>query len=352
MTSQREVDFIIVGQGLAGTVLAHLLLEQNKTIHIFDNSHKGASSTKAAGIINPVTGRRFVKSWMVEQLLPLAKKVYGSIENKLNTKIYEEKKILRGLPSPMEENDFHARCLDPDYQPYLQIQPTQNPWESVATPVYKIGQINRGGRLNVPMLLQSYFNYFNKNGLITRELFKYDKITFKDDFCEYKNIKCKKILFCEGHAARFNPWFKDLPFRVAKGEMFHIRIPDTSISYLYKNKAFLVPLGKDQYWVGSTFQWHFENDLPTDAERKYLKEKLDKTILPGYEIVDHQAAIRPTVIDRRPLLGLNEQHPALGIFNGMGTKGASLAPYWANHFVEFLLYNKTLDNQVSIHRKK
>jgi glycine/D-amino acid oxidase-like deaminating enzyme len=119
-----------------------------------------------------------------------------------------------------------------------------------------------------------------------------------------------------------------------------------------QNNIFLAQLGNDLYWVGATYEWHFENDAPTETARLELLERLDTVLKMPYQVIDHWAAIRPTVKDRRPFLGQHGEFPQLWIFNGLGTKGASLAPFWANHLSEAIQNDSALDPEVSIERFK
>ncbi|HBA65740.1 MAG TPA: FAD-dependent oxidoreductase, partial [Methylococcaceae bacterium] len=56
-----DIDFLIVGQGLAGSLLAFELIQRNAQVMVVDDGRENASEV-AAGLINPVTGIRLVKS--------------------------------------------------------------------------------------------------------------------------------------------------------------------------------------------------------------------------------------------------------------------------------------------------
>ena len=186
--------------------------------------------------------------------------------------------------------------------------------------------------------------------MILAEHFDYEQLTLQENHIQYKSHTAKQVIFCEGHQARFNPWFQYLPFEVAKGEMLIIKIPDSNFQKTLKHKIFLVPLGDDLYWLGSTYDWDNLDELPTAVKKENLIERLQKSIDVEFEVIDHLAAIRPTVKDRRPFLGRHPQYQQLCIFNGMGTKGASLTPYWANEMTSFLLDQKSLSDEVNIQR--
>ena len=171
-----------------------------------------------------------------------------------------------------------------------------------------------------------------------------------DESISFGDLKAKKIIFCEGQNGRFNPYFNFLPFEVSKGEILIAHIPKLKSEQIIKDKLIIAPLGNDLYWCGSNYEWNALDDSPTEHIKKDLIEKLKSTLTIDFEIVEHLAAIRPTVKDRRPFLGVHPKISPLAIFNGLGTKGASLGPYWANHFAEFLCEGILLNKEVNIDR--
>ena len=349
---KTEKDYIIVGQGLTGTLLAHALLEKGKTIHVFDNHHKGASSTVAAGIINPVTGRRFVKSWKIDELIPFAKKRYQELEVLLGAKFYYPKNVLRVFFSAKDENIWLEKTGAPHLEKYVLETDDLGAFEGKIKTGVGIGEIQKSAQMDMPLLLKKSKAYFLNKKIINVEPFDYQQVKMGDGVVFYKNIKAKKIIFCEGQQGRNNPWFGHLPFEVAKGEVLLIKIPDANFDKMLKHKLFVVPLPDGLYWVGSTYDWNSTDDLPTEKAKLNLIEKLNKILTVPYEIIDHQSAIRPTTFDRRPFLGLHPQYDCLAIVNGMGTKGTSLAPYFVQEFVDFLLEGKMINKEADAFRKQ
>jgi len=317
-------DYLIVGQGLVGTLLAHSLLQKGKSIHFFDNHHKGSSSVVAAGIINPVTGRRVVKSWLIDDLIPFAKKTYQSIEDKFGIKTFHEKNIVRVLFSIKEENLWLEKTSDPLVENYILDNQDLGKFKNQIEEGTSIGEVTKTAQVNLNALLKNSKAYFKNNELISFEEFDYQKVTLNDGFVFYKNLKAQKIIFCEGQQGRKNPWFNHLPFEVAKGEVLLVKIEKVDFDKILKHKLFIVPKGNDIYWIGSTYDWDSINDLPTEEAKQLLIFKLKKILKVPFKVLDHQAAIRPTTFDRRPFIGFHSEFPQLGIINGMGTKGASL----------------------------
>ncbi len=349
-TVYKDLDYLIIGQGLAGTLLSWFLLSENQRIKVIDFPRTNSASNVAAGIMNPVTGRRFVKSWRIEELLPFAKDSYRAIEDFLNISILQERNILRAIFSQKEENDWLIRTGEPGYQKYFREEAVLGKFEGKITEGFSFCELQQSAQVHVPLLVQSFKSYLQKENLIIEEKFDYQKVMQAEDGITYKALRTKKIVFCEGHQGHQNPWFTHLPFNESKGEVLLVRIPEVNFVRMLKHKLFIVPLQDDLYWVGSFYKWDFEDDEPTASGRQELEAKLKDILRVPFEIVNHRAAIRPTVKDRRPFLGLHPQFPALGIFNGLGTKGASLGPFFAKEMVDFLIHQKDIGQDVNITR--
>lgn len=361
----KQIDFIIVGQGLAGSVLAYLLLKREQKVVVIDNYTEGgkkSSSQIAAGVINPITGMRFVKTWRIDEFLPAARSLYLEIENVLSVKLWHERLIFRVLRNTEEENNWLLRNTFPDYQPYCgTMSPSIS--QSKFKPFYALAELKNGAQVNLPALVHHFRLFFERNQMLFTEHFDTDQLSISSEHVEYKDIRASKIIFCEGFKAMENPYFNYLPFNPDKGELLLVSIPNLNLNHILKNKMAIVPLHdtdlsrnsreggqKDLYWVGATNAWNFDNDLPNEANKTLITNELSKIINIPFEVIDHHAAIRPTVKDRRPFLGLHPQSAQLGIFNGFGTKGASLVPFWATHFIDFLINKTPLDKDVDILR--
>lgn len=349
--TSETVDFLIIGQGLAGSLLAWFLDREGKRVHIVDNDHIGASSTLAAGIINPVTGRRLVKSWMIDELLPFANTTYKNIEQHFNASIYKQRTIYRALNDIKSENQWDERSGDDGYTDYLGAEQPDKKVQETMNPPFSWGAVNHAAQVDVPLFLNLIKQYFIDKTSLTVEDLIYDELNFtEENTISYKKITAKQVVFCEGQRARFNPWFKELPFVVSKGEMLEIAIPDATDFPIIKHKAYIVPLKENRFWVGATNEWNELNNDPTEKAKQQLLKQLDQSVVPTYTVLKHNAAIRPTVKDRRPFLGSHDNHPNLHIFNGLGTKGTSLGPYWGSHFVAYLLGRTKLNEEVDIKR--
>lgn len=344
------LDFLVVGQGLAGTLLAHFLEKQGQGFLVIDQFDPSAASQVAAGIMNPVTGRRYVKSWKIDQLLPFAKQTYRELEQTYQCAILYERNILRALFNRREVHDWQARRFEPGYEPYLLPEADLGAYAHTTQLAFDYGEVALSAQVDLPVLLAAFREALLKTNRLLEETFDYQALVVDGQGVEYKGQRAKRLIFCEGFQARQNPFFNYLPFGGAKGEVLLVRIPDAAYEKLLKHRIFIVPLSNGLYWIGSVYENQFNNDLPTPSGRAFLIERLEEILTVPFEIVEHRAAIRPTVKDRRPFLGLHPTLPSLGIFNGLGTKGASLGPFFAAQMADFLCKGTPLDEKVDIQR--
>lgn len=282
--------------------------------------------------------------------MPFAQKLYRKLEKELEVEFYYERPLVRTLFNRGEENNWQARMLEDAYQTYYHEPPELGNIPQLTQPAFAYLQVAQTAQVNIGVLVNALRMKRKEEGCFIEEAFQPDQLLIKENTIRYDDLSADRILFCEGWRARFNPWFQDLPYGGNKGEVLLIRLPEAKLERMFKHRIFIVPFEEDLYWVGSTSDNQFTSEAPTPEGKAYLLARLEEVLTTPYELVDHRAAIRPTVKDRRPFLGTHSQYPPLGIFNGLGTKGASLAPFWANHFATHLVNNSDLDKQVDIKR--
>ncbi len=354
-----SVNYIIVGQGLAGTILAQTLIKKGRSVVIIDEQGPSSASKIAAGLYNPVVFKRLVKSWMADELISSMNEFYSNAEQLLNEKFYFKKQIVK-MFSEEQEKALWLKKSHEDVGKYLSKTIQNNFLIDIIhnAPTGESSEVIDAGNLDTGLFLEAFRNYFKNNDQLLEEKLDYDKIIISENSVNYKNFTADKLVFCEGYKGLDNPYFKWLPFKLTKGEIITVKIPllsqkETDWSDKVINKGvFILPVGNNIYKVGSTYEWTDLTEQPTEKGRAYLIEKLDKILKVPFEIIDHRAGIRPTVNDRRPLIGIHPKHPALAVFNGMGTKGVMLAPYFANQFFDFLENNLPLHKEVDIARFK
>ena len=100
---------------------------------------------------------------------------------------------------------------------------------------------------------------------------------------------------------------------------------------------YMMPVGEHRYKVGATYTWDELNWATTDSAREELLAKLGKIISASSEVLNQQVGIRPTMHDRKPVIGIHPDHPQIGIFNGLGSKSVLLGPYFARQFVDSMI---------------
>ncbi len=346
----KIVDYIVVGQGLAGTLLTHFLEQQQQKVFVINTISENAASSVAAGIVNPITGRRYVKSWMVDTLIPFAAQTYATLSQQLGVTIFSQKNIIRTLFNRLEEDHWWLKSDEEGYAKYMLTNVDLGNYKEYLIPDFSYGEVTGGGQANVALLTEHYRHYLVEKGNYQTANFDIEQIEFLAEGVEYQNIKAKKIIFCEGYAGKFNPYFSYLPFGGAKGEVLIVRLANIHFEKLIKRKVFITPWKDDLYWIGATMENHFEHELPTEKGKTFLMNKLQDFLAVPFEIVEHKSAVRPTVKDRRPFLGVHPEFPQLAIFNGLGTKGASLAPFFAHQMAQFLVQQTPLHEAVNIER--
>ncbi len=113
-----------------------------------------------------------------------------------------------------------------------------------------------------------------------------------------------------------------------------------------------MPSSNGEYKVGSTYEWNQPNVEIDDEAKELLRSNLASLISEPFEIIDQIAGIRPTVKDRRPIMGEHPDHSGLYIFNGLGAKGYLMAPLLGQELADFILTGAELDKEVRLTRFK
>jgi glycine/D-amino acid oxidase-like deaminating enzyme len=215
---------------------------------------------------------------------------------------------------------------------------------------FGFGEVYQTGRVNTPELVSAYRAYLVEQDCIRFEKFNHSALELTSEGVLYKKLEASRVVFCEGFGLKSNPFFNELPLNGTKGETITIHAPELQIDFLVKSTLFVLPLKDNQYKIGATFNWTDKTSDPTEEGKLELVEKLDKVLSVPYTIIDHNAGVRPTVKDRRPLVGVHPEYTQLAVLNGMGTRGVMIAPSMAKELYEHLEHGKSLDPEVDIQR--
>ncbi len=337
---------LIVGQGIAGTMLAWTLRQHGVRVTVADAGFPNRSSDIAAGIINPVTGKRYVKTWRFDDFYPMARDTYRTMESRWNIPVWHDQIILRILETPGETNDWSARMADAGYSGLLGERSDAGAWASLLTTGYTLGEIRSAARVDFPAILQQFRKELMADHLFIPE-------TLRPEDLDHWGKDQDFIVFCEGYRGAANPFFPNLSWQLSKGEALLLRIqhPEAKAAReMVKKTMLLAPLGDGLFWAGASYNWTYEDNGPTDEEQNFLEERIKPMLCQPYEVVKRMGGVRPTVKDRRPFLGVSPVRDNVFIFNGLGTKGALLAPYWAEHLAGHILKGQALSAEVDIRR--
>jgi glycine oxidase len=346
----KQADIIIVGNGLAGSILALQYCFKGLKPLVIDQPDLSLSSKVAAGIWNPVVFKRLTKSFLAKETLPYLQTFYAQAEKLLQQKLKTDMPIIKFF-SEASEIQFWQKKANSDMQTLLDKEVSKNQYnKAIQTNAIAYAKVKQTGVLNTAFFLIQVNQYLkNKNQLIN-EPFDYKQLIIQSDCVEYQNISAKKVIFCEGYLVKDNPYFSYLPMKPVKGETITIEAPDFNSSEIINKGIFILPLGKHQYKVGATYNWEDLNDVPSKAGIEKLEQSLKQLITVDYKILKQEAGVRPATIDRRPIIGLHPIYPELGIFNGFGTKGVMLCPYLSEIFFNFISNAVPLPEEIDAKR--
>lgn len=342
------VDYVIVGLGLAGISFCEVLEQNNKSFKVISDDSQ-TSSVVAGGLYNPVILKRFTLAWNAKEQLTAAMPFYKGLEQKLQVKLDYKIPILRRFANINEQNLwFEARDkAGLGYFLAPKISTYNNPHiEST----FGYGEVLYTGRVDTATLLSHYKTYLQQRDLLIQETFHHEALELSDEFVEYKGLRAKNIVFATGFGMKNNPYFNYLPLNGTKGELLTIEAPALKEEKVIKSSVFIIPLGDDLYRIGATYKWKDKTNLPTQESKKELLEKLDSFLKCPYKVVNHVAGIRPTVSDRRPIVGRHPAHGNMYLLNGLGSRGVIIAPTVSEKLYNFIENNQTMDPEMDLAR--
>lgn len=343
-----KVDYIIVGCGLAGINFCEQLIANNKTFIVLDNNSQ-QSSTVAGGLYNPVTLKRFTPVWKSKEQLELVSSVYSKIEKRLNTKLDYKIPVRRRFTSLEEQNDWFGKSDREGLANYMSLSIQKNTNANIDAQ-FGYGEVLETGRVDTKRLVLEYKKELKDKALLIEETINYDALKIKTDSVIYKNIEAKHIVFAEGYGIKNNTFFKTLPLIGSKGELVTIKASDLKLDFVLKSSVFVIPLGNDLYRIGSTYERENKNNTVTAKAKEELLNKLKTFVSCQYEVVNQVAGVRPTVSDRKPLVGTHKDYKQIHVLNGLGTRGVMIGPYVAKQLYNAIENNKPLDAVIDIKR--
>lgn len=319
-------DYIIVGQGLAGTILSFQLIKAGKSVFVINDYNPGCSSYVAAGIFSPIAGQRIATIEHAADMLATAYATYHELEKLLNIKCFHEMPYIKLAVDEKLDYYMRKRVADTRYTSF--ITPIE---QAIHGKTCNGILIKNTGYVDTTKLLDAYRNYLLANSLYKQEKFDENNLVVNSDYIAYDQIKARNIILCNGLAAGKNSFFNDLQFNPTKGELLTIRM-EQPMDYILGANVFVLPLGNNLFHVGATYERNYQNEFPSPEGLTWLKAELAKLIDLPYEIIEHKAGIRPTTFGHRPFITWHETYKNIGIFSGFGSKGVTTIPHYAQIF--------------------
>ena len=341
-------DYIIVGSGLASIMFAEQLRTHQKSFVVISDRSQQASLV-ASGLYNPVVLKRFTAAWNAASNLETAIPKYISLEKLLGVKLDYVVPIHRVFNSVQEQNNWFLACDKPLLTPFLNPKLVDNKNNSVKAP-FGFGEVNATGRIDTQKLIEAYRAFLSQMNQYISATFDYEALIETPEGLCYESIQAKHIVFTEGFGIHKNPYFKQLPLEGTKGELITVYAPQLQLTPILKSSIFVIPMEGDHYLVGSTYEWTDKTNIPTSEAKSQLLEKLERLVTCDFEVVNQRAGIRPTVSDRRPLVGRHPNHQKMYVLNGLGTRGVLIAPAMAEALYTFIETDAPLPEEIDISR--
>jgi glycine/D-amino acid oxidase-like deaminating enzyme len=344
----QSVDYIIIGQGIAGSCLAlQAMVRFNKRVVVLDAPNPNSATRVAAGLFNPITGRKMTKTWMADELFPYLSDFYSEAERITRDTFFFPMPVYRPLVSMAEQNEWMGRSALAEYENWVRVFPSPQFVAEVKNP-YGGVEVKHAGWLNTQAFLAAVQKFLEATQSYAVEQFDERQLIFERDQVCYHQWKAAYVVYCTGTGLQNSIYFGGLPIQPLKGETLEVNVERT-LSAIYNRGVFIVPQTGQ---VGSTYDPADRLKSVTTRARESLSTELAALLVPGFSIKNQRWGFRPTVPDRRPILGRHAAHPNLVVFGGLGTKGISLAPYFAGQLISYLEKGEPVNKSVAIERYK
>ncbi|WP_027001134.1 NAD(P)/FAD-dependent oxidoreductase [Hugenholtzia roseola] len=351
---ETTYDFFVVGLGIAGLAVAETLLQRGYRVLVMEQPLAGRSTAVAAGLFNPITGRQMVKTWKAELLFPKLHEFYTSLEKKIQTKFFYPTPLYRPFANQTIANDVLARAentplyewADEKTMPSLPIaQPYGGLW------------IKQAGFIHTEKLLEAYRLYLEQQFAFLELHFQIDalEVIKKEgkDYFSYQGLVAQKLILARGAFEKEEQLWSFLPFTPAKGEILDLQSKsDWHMDFIFNNGTWLIPQpdSPNFFRAGSNYDHHDLSLEPTQKARLEITKKLADAMPIDFEVRAQKVGIRPATRDRKPFVGEHPKQKNCFIFNGLGAKGTSLAPYLAQNLIDFIEGKAELDKEADIKR--
>lgn len=344
----KSVQNIIVGSGLAGLNLAFQLHLRNEGFVIIDPCPDVTSTSVAAGVYNPIVPRRQILSWKAEELVEALVETYRAIEDWLDVKVLDhDLPIWHPITSVHHLSEWKTAIENGSVAPFVsRVLP---PSASMKPEVLAVIEVRNGGRLKTAELLHGFRSKLEEERRLIKEELDFDQLVV-DHSITYGPLSAERIFFCDGHRVTENPLFNWVPMKPSKGQVLTLQTQAPLQNVVYSKNCFYVKDGSSNWKLGATFEWENIHSGPDGAGKEDLLQRVSEFMDVDNEVVGHTSAIRPTMHDRRPMIGAHPQHGNVFMLNGLGTKGTMLAPWCAKQLCEHVFAGGKLNEEVDISR--
>jgi len=348
-----DYDYLLIGHGIAGAVLASELRGRGHRVLVYDEPRPDAASRVAAGLMNPVAGKRFALTWRAAETLPYAVAYYQALSHELGAEYFQNAPILKVFGSVQEQQQMLARAADDPWQGFveqIETQPIEQP--GLLAP-HGGAWLRGGGHLRVEAMLAALAEGGRAAGWLREETFNWEHLVSDGTGVRYAlgHLRAQHVVCCQGAAALASPHFGWLPLTPNQGAVLDVVVPGLSAAQVLNRGAYVVPgVGAEQFRVGATYRWPPFAEQPSDGDRRELADRLAALTDLPFEVVGERRGVRPAVRDRRPLLGRHPTLPWLSLFGGFGSKGVSMAPRLAAQLADHLASGAELWPDVNLAR--
>lgn len=341
-------DYLIVGHGLAGALLSQELLNRGKQVLVVNEQKHNSASNVAAGIYNPITGRKMNKTWLADDIFPMIEPYYSNLEKLLNSSFLHDIGVYRPFFSIEQQNDWSINPKD-EYDHFVNEISNKKHKSLKFNDPYGGVYLKNAGYVDIKKLLEAHKNYLTDKGSYEELVFHDSLLNIDNGTIYFNGIKFDRVIFCLGNGQLSAPYFDWLPFKPVKGEIMDVKLK-MEIETIVNRGVFMIPKENGIFRVGATYNWREVNEQTTLAGKSELIEKMESLFHGGYEVEQGSAGIRPATKDRRPFIGQHPTDRQFFAFNGFGSKGVSMIPYFAKEFADCLETNVEIRKEVNISR--
>jgi glycine oxidase len=337
-----NIDYIIAGQGLAGSILALELERLGADVILVDPGRENTCSRVAGGLITPITGIRLVVTAGYPEFFSYATGFYRRWEHVWHASFYHETEMVRLWKTPEEGRIWQKKKLNPEYnrlvlatdeEMNLCPQSFHRPHGGIAM---------QGARLDTRAFLDAARLHWEGTGKMIRDSVGPEDLAWQNGKLHWKDVTAKGVIFCTGAATAQLPWFQWAPWRNASGDILTLNVEKWTESRVINGGSWLLPLGGTRVLAGATHDDKNPSDEPRPEGRAELERRIRQFLQLPYSVTDHVSAIRPIFHGTRILMGRHPAHDGLLIFNGLASKGVLKAPWYATIFAEHLCEGKPL----------